>query len=363
MTDRTEQPRPAAGSHPRQVAAVSTLDELLDCPPALLDTTLDQLRTLLVVRETGSALRAARALGREQSSVQKQIDTLNRNCRALCGEVLTIRQGRGKDVLFTSTGEEMVRLAQVTLSKWLGGIHASRRRLGSMLTVGTTEFTLPIVSRAWERLAEEFRHRDVEFKVIHVRTKDLWSRLETKEVDLICGSIVSTPDDDVRLRDYDVIELARGRPVLLTNLSEGELPGAVVMTSRLDALPLVIPAAGLIAEYLGHWHGPNFRDRLNVVADIDDIYYGLSLLRSGLVRGCMIVTESLGRRAAREEAAEGAVLRVVGLHDDLDPKPEVMTGAFVRKEDRKRYDAGHPLNRLWDAVRDQARAGQATAEP
>lgn len=44
------------------------------------------------------------------------------------------------------------------------------------------------------------------------------------------------------------------------------------------------------------------------------------------------------RRAARDEAAEGAVLRVVGLRDDLDPKPEIMTGAFVRKEDRQRYD-------------------------
>jgi hypothetical protein len=40
----------------------------------MLDVTLDQLRTLAVVHVTGSAQRAARVLGREQSSVQKQLE-------------------------------------------------------------------------------------------------------------------------------------------------------------------------------------------------------------------------------------------------------------------------------------------------
>jgi hypothetical protein len=35
------------------------LTKLIDCDPALLDVTLDQLRTLLVVHHTGSALPAA----------------------------------------------------------------------------------------------------------------------------------------------------------------------------------------------------------------------------------------------------------------------------------------------------------------
>ncbi|MFD0536468.1 LysR family transcriptional regulator [Actinomadura luteofluorescens] len=102
-----------------------TLDSLLECPPGLLDMTFDQLRTLLVVHETGSALRAARVLGREQSSVQKQLDTLNRNSQVLCGEVLTVRQGRGKDYLFTPTGETTVELARTTFGKWLESIHWS----------------------------------------------------------------------------------------------------------------------------------------------------------------------------------------------------------------------------------------------
>ncbi|GAA4394773.1 LysR family transcriptional regulator [Actinomadura sp. NPDC048032] len=332
-----------------------TLDSLLDCPPGLLDMTFDQLRTLLVVHETGSALRAARVLGREQSSVQKQLDTLNRNSQVLCGEVLTVRQGRGKDYLFTPTGETTVELARTTFEKWLESIHWSRRRLGRMLTVGTTEFTLPIVSRAWDRVSEEFRQREVEFKVAHVRTKDLWSRLETRQVDLICGSIVSTPEGDLRLQEYEVVEYARGQALLLTNLPEGELPGTPVQTSRLGRIPLVVPPAGLVADLLATWYGTNFRERLNVVADIDDVHYGLSLLRSGFVRGCMIVTGSIGRGMAAQEDPDAVPLRAIGLDDDLEPRAEFMTGAFVRRADLERYDAGHPLNRLWDAVREDVR--------
>ncbi|MFD0536467.1 hypothetical protein ACFQY7_24765 [Actinomadura luteofluorescens] len=238
----------------------------------------------------------------------------------------------------------------------MAGVHSlEQRRLGRMLTVGTTEFTLPIVSRAWDRVSEEFRQREVEFKVAHVRTKDLWSRLETRQVDLICGSIVSTPEGDLRLQEYEVIEYARGQALLLTNLPEAELPGTPVRTSRLGRIPLVVPPAGLVADLLATWYGTNFRERLNVVADIDDVHYGLSLLRSGFVRGCMIVTGSIGRGMAAQEDPDAVPLRAIGLHDDLEPKAELMTGAFVRRADLERYDAGHPLNRLWDAVREDVR--------
>lgn len=331
------------------------LDELLDCPSGLLDMTFDQLRTLLVVHETGSALRAARALGREQSSVQKQLDTLNRTSQALCGEVLTVRQGRGKDFLFTPTGETTVELARGTFESWLEAVHRSRRRLGRMLTVGTTEFTLPIVSRAWNRVSEEFRQREVEFKVAHVRTKDVWSRLETNQVDLVCGSIVSTPEGDRRLKEYEVVEYARGQALLLTNLPERELPDTPVRTSRLPGVPLVLPPAGLVADLLATWYGPNYRERLNVVADIDDVHYGLSLLRSGFVRGCMVVTGSIGRGMAGRDDPDAVPLRAIGLEDDMEPRAELMTGAFVRRADLERYDADHPLNRLWEAVREDVR--------
>jgi DNA-binding transcriptional LysR family regulator len=81
---------------------------LMATAPGLLETTFDQLRTLLLVAQTGSALRAARMLSREQSSVQKQLDTLNRNFQEMCGEPLVVKQGRGQPFLFTPSGQEFV---------------------------------------------------------------------------------------------------------------------------------------------------------------------------------------------------------------------------------------------------------------
>ena len=94
------------------------LNGLLACSPMLLEFTFDQLRTLVVVQETGSAHAAARILGREQSSVQKQIDTLNRGFQRMCGELMVIKQGRGQPFLFTPTGAGVARQARVLLVDW-----------------------------------------------------------------------------------------------------------------------------------------------------------------------------------------------------------------------------------------------------
>ncbi|HUS20406.1 MAG TPA: LysR family transcriptional regulator, partial [Aeromicrobium sp.] len=132
-----------------EVDAQELLATLLGCPPEMLDVSLDQLRTLAVVHTTGTAQRAARVLGREQSSVQKQLDNLNRTATRLVGEALVLKQGRGKDFLFTPSGEEVVELAIQTLASWTDSLHRSRRRLGSTVTFGTTEFTVEFLGAVW----------------------------------------------------------------------------------------------------------------------------------------------------------------------------------------------------------------------
>src|SRR6266540_2666886 len=149
------------------------LGELLRSDPSLLELTFDQLRTLLLVRHTGSALRAAQQLGREQSSVQKQLDTLNRR----------------------------------------------------------------------------------------------------------------------------------------------------ISSERLRILPLVIPAAGIIVDFLHRWYGPGYRNQLTVAAEIDDIYYGLGLLRSHLVDGCMIVTRSIGPRALQGPGLSAARAALAANRTRLSRRP------------------------------------------
>ncbi len=325
-------------------------NRLLQSPLALMDTTMDQLRTLIVVHEAGTALGAARVLGREQSSVQKQLDTMNRNFRELCGEPLVRKQGRGKDVLFTGTGETLVALARGTLGDWLEGIHESRRRLGRTLVVGTTRFTLGYLADAGERVAVEFRERGIELKVGHVRTRDVLARLRAKEVDLVCGSVVTRPGGDPELDDFDVMEWRRNGVSLLTNLPEEELPGPTVETGALRELPLVISASGLMNGVLHTWFGADYRTRLRVAAEIDTVNYGFELLRSGLLRGCMLVTKGVADAAGDPRVGQGRGLRAVELVNDTGPRLEVLLGAFTRRGERAELDPSHPLNRLWDAL-------------
>jgi len=334
---------------PLKPPAVNGLSRLLSCAPALLDTTFDQLRTLVVVYETGTALGAARTLGREQSSVQKQIDTMNRNFGELCGEPLIRKQGRGQNVLFTDTGEALVALAGSTMRDWLDEIHECRRLLGGTLTVGTTRYTLGYLSHASELVADDFQRRGIDLKMVHVRTSNLLDKLASRQVDLVCGSVLDVEGVD-RLAEYDVQEWRRSGLVLVTNLPHDLLPGPSVGTRELPSLPLVLPDAGLITDFVRGWFGDDYRNRLDVVAEIDTAQYGFELLRSGLVRGCMLVTRGVGEATTEGRLTSASGLRSIELVGDLEPKMHMLVGVFARRGERARLPADHPLNMLWNAL-------------
>ncbi|MEI5099696.1 LysR family transcriptional regulator [Streptomyces sp. PmtG] len=319
-------------------------------PAELLDTTMDQLRTLLAVHESGTALAAARQLGREQSSVQKQLDTMNRTFGGLCGEALVVKRGRGKDVLFTATGELLVQLARDTLTAWTDGIHDARRRLGRTLSVGSTRYTLGFLLDAVERVSDAYERRGVDLKVTHVRTGDLFARLRSKELDLVCGSVVVTEGQEAELDPYEVIEWRRSGLSVLTNLPEAKLPGGALHASELPGLPLVVSAGGLIARFLTAWYGADFRKEMSIAAEIEAAHYGFELLRSGVVSGAMLVTRGIAEAAESGDLPEAGGLRRLDVIGDVGPRTEVLVGVFTRRGDRASYDAQHPLNLLWGAL-------------
>lgn len=342
---------------PAQRAPTDALGEMLTSPPPLLDVTLDQLRTLLVVRETGSPLQAARILGREHSSVRKQLDTLNRTFQQMCGEVLAVKRGRGQDYLWTPTGEAIVEIARGTFDGWLAGITDRRRQLGATITVATTEFTVDFLSQVWPHVRDEFTQRGVELDIVHVRTRDFWTQLDAKNVDIVCGSIPAGPGHDPILDAYDVIEWHREDLTLLANLTTHELPGSAVSQDRLPAIPLLAPAAGLIAEFLTRWYGPD-RRRLHIVAEVDSIYYGLALLRTHLVNGAMLTAEAAGQAAIEGRLPGGPNLRLIPLTGDFHPPLQLLAGIFARKGERNHYKPSHPLNLLWNAFHTHAPSTQ-----
>jgi DNA-binding transcriptional LysR family regulator len=341
-----------------RVPATDRLNGLLACPPMLLEITFDQLRTLVVVQEAGSANGAARVLGREQSSVQKQVDTLNRSFQRMCGELLVIRQGRGQPFLFTPTGAAIAQQARVLLADWQARVNDARRRIGKSVAIGTTEFTLPFVGRAWQRVREQFAAGEIELNVVHVRTKDSFARLDGKEIDLLCGGFASVAGADDIPGEYEFLQWRREGLVLLTNLPKRELPVPAVSVDRLPALPLIVPAVGgVIVDFLRRWYGSDFRSRLTIVATIDDVYYGLELMRSRMVYGCMLTSLSIARAAREGRLPGGPGLRLVDLGSDFQPAMELVTGTFARRAERAVFGQSHPLNMLWQAFADEVATG------
>lgn len=342
-------------SGPVTVPPVGALAEVVASPTQLLDVTMDQLRTLLAVREAGSPLRAAVLLEREHSSVRKQLDTLNRIFQQMCGEALVVKQGRGQNYLFTPTGESIAEIAARSFADWLAGITDRRRKLGASVSVATTEFTVDFLAQVWPDIADEFTRREIELKISHVRTRDFWTQLDAKDIDLICGSVAAAPGDDPTLARYDVIVWHREDLALVTNLNARELPMTAVSQDRLPDVPLLAPSAGLVAEFLRRWYGPDFPTTLNVVAEVDSIYYGLALLRSGLVHGALICARAAADAAIEGRLPGGPGLRLVPLTTDYDPPLQLLAGVFARKGERDLYDDSHPLNLLWNAFAGRAR--------
>jgi DNA-binding transcriptional LysR family regulator len=341
-----------------RVPGTDSLNGLLACPPMLLELTFDQLRTLVVVQEAGSANGAARILNREQSSVQKQIDTLNRSFQRMCGELLVIKQGRGQPFLFSPTGTAVAREARTLLAGWQAQMNEARHRIGKTVALGTTEFTLRFVGIVWQRVADEFAAREIELNVVHVRTKDSFARLDAKEIDLLCGGFASVAGARDIPGDYEFLQWRREGLVLLTNLPKRELPVPAVGVDRLPEVPLIVPAAGgVITDFLRRWYGSDFRSRLTILATIDDIYYGLALMRSKMAYGCMLTSVSIAQAAVEGRLPGGPGLRLVDLGPDFSPMMELVTGTFARRGERAAFDRSHPLNLLWQAFADEVASG------
>jgi hypothetical protein len=113
----------------------------------------------------------------------------------------------------------------------------------------------------------------------------------------------------------------------------------------------------VITDFLRRWYGSDFRSRLTIVATIDDIYYGLALMRSKMAYGCMLTSVSIAQAAVEGRLPGGPELRLVDLGSDFSPMMELVTGTFSRRGERAAFDRSHPLNLLWQAFADEVASG------
>ena len=85
-----------------------------------------------------------------------------------------------------------------------------------------------------------------------------------------------------------------------------------------------------------------------MVADIDSLNYGLTLLDNELLHGAMLTTERVAHAAVTGKLP-GTNLRNIFLAHDYNPDLQIVTGIFARPGERHRYAPDHPLNLLWTA--------------
>ena len=164
------------------------------CPPRNpLDVTLDQLRTLLAVRETGSPLAAARirAASTLRSANRSTPSTTHSSrsaekrwwCQAGPRAGLPVHADRrGHD---PDRGRHVHQLADRD--------HREAPPSRATVTVATTEFTVNFLAQVWPSVTAEFTRREIELNIVHVRTRDFRAQLDAKDVNLVCGSIAATP--------------------------------------------------------------------------------------------------------------------------------------------------------------------------
>ncbi|MEK8170216.1 LysR family transcriptional regulator [Streptomyces sp. M19] len=201
---------------------------------------MDQLRTLLAVREAGTALGAARLLGREQSSVQKQLDRMNRHFGALCGEPWCSARAQPERALHAHRRDAR-RARPRHVGELAGGGGRLRPAAGQPADRGLHPLHPRVPAERRGAGHRGVRGRRVELRVEHVRTRDLLDRLGSKELDLVCGSVLTQAGRDDHLDGFEVMEWRRSGLSLVTNLTEDELPGPA-----LAARPAGAPARRLL---------------------------------------------------------------------------------------------------------------------
>jgi DNA-binding transcriptional LysR family regulator len=344
---------------PAQKAGSDMKSDYASLSAEMLSLTLDQLRTLVMIRRTGSPRKAATALGRDQSSVLKQLDSLNRDFKKICGEPLAAKQERGQDYSFTATCELVASLSEQLLSHWDEQFQRRRSEVGQRLIIATTTFTLGILREIWDEVSTKIAKR-AEVRVEHIRTKDFWEELRNRRVDLVIGGLVAERGQPPETRDNDFLEWQRDDFCLITNIPRRTFPDDSISREDLRLYRLILPGAGIIRDAVHEWYGDD-EHRLNLEPPSLDVHYTLGLLRSRIVEGFMFSTKAIAqtegltdldgdrRQVKKALKSSSDVLRVVTLGPGFKPL-QIVSGLHGRKGERELYeklDKKHPIAVFW----------------
>jgi hypothetical protein len=92
---------------------------------------------------------------------------------------------------------------------------------------------------------------------------------------------------------------------------------------------------------------------MTIVATIDDIYFGLTLMRSNMAYGCMLTSVSIAAAEGRLPGRTRPPPRGTGSR--LQSDDGTGHGTFARRGERAAFSPAHPLNLLWQSWRNCVR--------
>lgn len=322
------------------------LGEWADELAPFVPVTVDQLRTYVAVYETGSTRTAAlRILKRDQSSVEKQLKTLEEHFWNFNKERLIIKpSARGAELQFTRGGERVYELARKILEEF----RSTRTQLEKIyrLRIAITKFTIPLLAEIdepiWKRLKQFGRQPEQE--LIHIRSEHIQKCLEDPTIDFALGGILTGEPIE---RNIEFVRWNTEKFVLLSNVPLGDAK-IDVKQLRSAGLPLILRTDGVMKHFVARALGGP--EGLNVVEWCNDVQFGLDLLRLRVREACMICSEFIAEEAAKRIESEGALHTYQFVGCDLLHE----RGLFRRAGTDELYEPTHPVRIFWDTFKDLA---------
>jgi DNA-binding transcriptional LysR family regulator len=307
--------------------------------------TVDQLRTYVTVHETGSSRSAIKVLGRDQSSIDKQLKTLDEHFWDLSKQRLFVKPPeRGAELRFTRAGETVFHLAE----KLLRELSTTRTQLEKVnrLRIAMLGFLAPLFAKLDRPIAERFRQcgRNPERELIHVSATNIQTCLHDPTIDFALGGVISSQRIDEHL---EFVRWKTEEFVLLSNFPIDAPPVPIHQLRSLN-LPLILNDFGVIKEFVKATLGGDYG--LNIVERCTDLQFSLDLLRLRMHQACTILMAHIAEEAIRQQGTN-KVLSIYPL-SGFDLRYHV--GLFRRAGEEHLYEATHPIRLFWDTFKSMA---------
>jgi DNA-binding transcriptional LysR family regulator len=331
----------------------------------LLSTTFDQLRTFSTVCRLANIRTAARALGRDHSSVRKQLDTLEDRFHDVAnGRLLVHATSRGGALHVTDAGRRVQGFADRTLraleDAWQE-LHKSRRDRPLRFGVGGFRtYVGEFLAQTHEPLTREFERRGLAFarEIVPITVSaDAPVLVDREDLDFAFATAMCRKGDRPAFDPaLDFIEWSRDELVILTNIEVGEGPLDIrqIVERR---IPMVAPHRGVIFDLMVAELAEGERDRLQIAEWCDDALVAIDLLHHQLRHAALFCTRTVACFAKSRDGSDH--LRVV----PYDCEWTHSFGLVARRTDLAAWGADHPARVLWQLVRQLTGARNAALDP